>query len=301
MPTNLFMCSETDELRQTNAEKGISFQNSPAQIRLSMPVICPIQFERLSESQFKEMDYAVMKHVFASHNELGRLCDENVYHNDIAARLQAAGFRAQSQVPVVLTHRDFAKRYFLDLAVDGRYIAELKVAANLIGDHEKQLLHYLFVLDQPMGKLINLRPPSVEYRTINAVVSADERRRYELVTERWHAHGERCAQLRATLVELLDIFGAFLELPFYEEGLTWFLGGETSVVRRVLLIRDGLVLGNQPVHHLSEDVGFKLTAFTHAAERGEANIRRFFALTPLRVLHWLNFNRSRIDLITLEK
>ena len=292
---------ETDELEQTNEEKRISFAHSFAQIRLSMPVLCPIQFERLSEAQFREMDYSIMKHVFASHNELGRLCDEEVYGNDIAARLQAAGFTAQSEVPVVLTYRDFAKRYYLDLVVDRRYIAELKCASNLIGEHERQLLHYLFLLDQRNGKLINLRPPSVEYRTINAVVNSEERRQYELVDDRWREGAGRCAQLRSTLIELLDVFGAYLELPFYEEALTWFLGGEASVIRRVPLTRDGLVLGNQPVFHLSEQVGFKLTAFAHAAEHGESNIRRFFALTSLRVLHWVNFNRRRIDLITLQK
>jgi GxxExxY protein len=266
-----------------------------------MPVICPIQFERILEAQFQELDYAVMKHVFASHNELGRLCDEAVYHNDIAARLQAAGLTAQSQVPLIATHRDFAKRYYLDLVVNGRYIAEFKTAACLIGEHERQVLHYLFLLNRPFGKLINLRPPSVEYRSINAVVDADERRRYQLGTERWRECGERCAQLQSTLVELLDTFGAYLELPFYDEALTWFLGGEASVIRRVPLTREGLILGNQPVHHLSEGIGFKLTSFTHATEHGEGNIRRFFALTPLRALHWLNFNRSHINLITLQK
>jgi GxxExxY protein len=266
-----------------------------------MPVLCPIKFEPISEAEFKALDYAIMKQVFASHNQLGRLCDEDVYRNDIAARLEAENIHARCEVPVHVTHRDFRKTYYLDLVAENKVIYELKVASRLIGDHDKQLLHYLFLVDAPFGKLVNLRPPSVEYHTVNAVVTPEERRRYQLGTERWREVDARCTLLRATLVELLDAFGAYLELAFYEEGLTWFLGGETVVMRRVPVVRDGLNLGLQLLHHLTNDIGFKLTAFTNATEHGEANVRRFFELTPLRALHWLNFNRNRIELVTFQK
>jgi GxxExxY protein len=266
-----------------------------------MPIVCPITLLPIGEAELKELDYAVMKHVFASHNELGRLCDEVVYHNDIAARMQTAGIPAATEVPLHVIHRDFRKSYYLDLIVASKVIYELKVASALIGDHKKQVLHYLFLLDARFGKLVNLRPPSVEYRTINAVVNMEQRQRYYLVNERWREVDARCALLRATLVELLDTFGAYLELPFYEEALTWFWGGEVSVLRRVPLMRAGLTLGLQPVHHLTDEIGFKLTAFTHAAEHGETHIRRFFDLTPLRILHWVNLNQDHIHLVTLQK
>jgi len=43
-----------------------------------MPVVCPITFQRFSEAELKELDYAIMKHVFASHNEFGYKAIENV-------------------------------------------------------------------------------------------------------------------------------------------------------------------------------------------------------------------------------
>ena len=266
-----------------------------------MPVTCPVKFEPLTEAEMKALDYAVMKHAFASHNELGRLCDEIVYQNDLAARLQAAGFSVRSQVPVHVTHRDFHKPYFLDLVVNERLLYELKAALTLIGDHDKQTLHYLFLLGGRYGKLVNFRPASVEHRIVNAVVSPEEQRRYELVLARWRAVEPRAALLRDVLVELCDAFGAYLEVSFYEEAVTHFLGGESAVLRRVTLTRDGLPLGPQAVHHLTEDTGFKLTAYTHPSEHAEVHVRRFFALTPLRVLHWINFNRHHLELVTLEK
>lgn len=266
-----------------------------------MPVTCPINFSPVTEAELKQLDYAVMKHAFACQTELGRLCDEIFYQNDLVARLQAAGMTVQSRVSVQVVHRDFRKTYYLDLVVNSSLLYELKAAAALIGDYDRQTLHYLFLLGRKFCKLVNFRPASVEHRTLNAVVSPEEQRRYELNVDRWRVLEPPSALLREVLVDLLDTFGVYLELPFYEEALTHFLGGANTVWRRMILSRDGLPLGPQAVHHLADDIGFKLTAFTHPSEYGETNVQRFFALTPLRVLHWINFNRHDIELVTLQK
>ena len=266
-----------------------------------MPVICPLRLARITEAEFKELDYAVMKHAFACHNELGRLCDEVVYENDLAARLCAAGLAVQSQVPLHVTHRDFRRTYYLDAVVNERSLLELKAATMLLNEHERQTLHYLFLLGGPFGKLINFGAASVEHQTVNAVVSPERQRHYELQTDRWKRNSPRAELLLVTLVDLFHEFGVFLEMPFYESALTHFLGGEAAVLRRVILKRDGLPLGPQLLHHLDDDTGFKLTAFPHQSKPGEGNIRRLFALTPWRFLHWINFNRHHIELVTLEK
>jgi hypothetical protein len=49
-----------------------------------MPIHVPITFPRLSEAEMLEVDYDVMKHAFACHRELGRLCDELNYQADLA-------------------------------------------------------------------------------------------------------------------------------------------------------------------------------------------------------------------------
>lgn len=60
-----------------------------AMIPLS-PFHRPISLRRLTRSDFDELSRLVIAQAFASQNELGRLCDEAVYQNDIALRLDAS-------------------------------------------------------------------------------------------------------------------------------------------------------------------------------------------------------------------
>ena len=108
------------------------------------------------------MSREVMFHVFASQNELGCLCDEAVYQNDIALRLEAAGLGpVAKEVPVSVSLRDFTKTYCLDLVVQESFISELKTSITLSKEHDSQLLNYLLLLETPHGKLINLRPSAI--------------------------------------------------------------------------------------------------------------------------------------------
>jgi hypothetical protein len=204
-------------------------------------------------------------------------------------------------VPLLASHRDFRKRLYVDLAIADTVLFELKAVQALTGDHDKQILTYLFIACATRGKLVNFRPASVEYRTVNATVSSEEQRRFDFVTSRWIDVDERSAFLRQHLRELLDDWGMFLALSLYEEALTHFLGGENAVLRRVPLSRDGLPLGDQFVHLLGETIGFHLTAFDDAVEQGESHVRRFFSLTPMQFLNWIKFSNHRIDLVTLKK
>lgn len=239
--------------------------NAKSAIPLS-PFHCPIPLLRVSRPEFDEMSRQIMAHAFASQNELGRLCDEAVYQNDLALRLEAAGLGpVVKQVPLRVSFGDFTKTYYLDLVVQQAFIAELRTVAMLLKEHDSQLLNYLLIADVPHGKLINLRPPSVEYRTVNAVVSAAERHSFTLVTDRWRPQTARCRDLPDLFTELLSAWGAFLDSHLYEEALTHFLGGEATVLQRVPLTRAGFPLGTQLVTLLTEAIGFRVTALSLAA------------------------------------
>src|SRR6266576_6056572 len=54
-----------------------------------MPITSPICVRPANQEEFAQIDYRVMRHAFDSQNELGRLCDEVIYRNDLAARLEA--------------------------------------------------------------------------------------------------------------------------------------------------------------------------------------------------------------------
>jgi GxxExxY protein len=131
-----------------------------------MPVHCEIAFPRLSDDEMRQLDYAVTGHAFATHNDLGRLCDESIYQHDFVRRLRNAGIEATIEVPVTLSFRNFTTPLALDLAVERKVIYELKTVASLNRSHEAQLLRYLFLTNSTHGKLVNFRGKSVESRFV---------------------------------------------------------------------------------------------------------------------------------------
>ncbi len=244
-----------------------------------------------------------MAHVFDSQHELGRLCDEAVYQNDIALRLEAAGLGpASAEVPLTVSWRDFAKTYRLDLVVQESFIIELKAADTLVKEHDSQLLNYLLITETPQGKLINLRPASVEYRTVNAVVSAADRQRFEVVTEHWQPQTPRCGLVSEILNETLSAWGAFFDCHLYEDALIHFLGGEGRVLRKIPLKRDGFSLGAQTIPLVADSIAFRLTALAPEAVQGyAAQLRRLLSLTPLTAWHWINLHHHEIRLTTITR
>jgi GxxExxY protein len=240
-----------------------------------------------------------MRHAFDSQNELGRLCDEIIYQNDLAARLANARLGPiRKEVPVTVTYGSFAKTYFLDLVVGDAAIYELKTAVSLAGEHDSQLLNYLLLHGSHHGKLINFRPPQVESKFINSGLTAERRRRLEFGFDRWK-EGNAGKAIREILVGLLEDWGGFLELPLYTDALIHFLGGDDKVMQKVPLSRNGVPLGDQRLHLATPEIGFRVTAMADAVESYERQLRSLLQHSPLRALHWTNMAHHRIDFVTL--
>ena len=205
-----------------------------------------------------------------------------------------------TQEPVVVTHGDFSKTYFLDLiADDGLY--ELKAVSALSGEHKAQLLNYMLLFGLRCGKLLNFRPERVEGQLVVTGLAPEVRRQFTVDTMRWQEISAACSVLRTTMTALLSDWGAFLEVPLYQQALTHFLGGESQVIQRVPLARGGLSLGTQWMHVHASGVGFVVTAFTADQATHGANLRKLLALTPLTALQWVNLDHSTIQFITLVK
>jgi GxxExxY protein len=251
---------------------------------------------------FTKLDYQVMRHAFDAQNELGRLCDEGIYQNDLAARLEDAHLgRIRKEVQVRATHADFAKTYYLDLVVDDTAIYELKTTTRLVGEHDAQALNYLFLLGANHGKLINFRPPHVESKFINTGITREARKRLDFDTSRWRDLDKASKALRGIVSDLLEDWGGFLEIPLYLEAIVHFMGGETKVLQNVPLSRKGVRLGNQRLQMASPDVAFRLTSMTGAVEHYEKQLRSLLSHTPLRALQWINLAHHRMEFVTLVK
>ncbi|MBI3417386.1 MAG: GxxExxY protein [Verrucomicrobia bacterium] len=261
-----------------------------------------MQLLPLTDAEFRRLDYRVTEQVFASHNELGRFCDEVIYKNDIARRLQHCDLGdVLREVPAVVTHDEFRKTYYLDLVVGPAVIYEFKTATALTNEHQAQLLNYVLLLGGQRGKLFNLRPPSVEHFFINTKLTPLRRREFTIDSRRWQESDERSTALHRRLIALLNDWGAFLELNLYEEALTFFLGGEVLINRPVEISQDGVVLGEQRLRLLTPDTAFRLTALTQDQPQCEVHLRRFLDHTKLKALQWINFNHHEIELVTLAK
>jgi GxxExxY protein len=266
-----------------------------------MPIHCPVTIQSLSADEFETLDYRVMGHAYVSQNELGRLCDECAYHADLKARLSADGFQSVlTEIPVTVTHRDFSKRYFLDLVADsGLY--ELKTDSMLVGEHETQLFNYMFLLGIQRAKLLNFRPLKVQGKLIATSLTDEERRRFVAVTEHWKDLTPACSALRQTTIELLQDWGAFLDFALYQEALLHFIGGSISIEQQVSLSRKGIGLGTQRMLVHAPDIAFRITAYTESQNHIESHLRRLLALTNLKAIQWINLNHAQIEFTTIQK
>jgi GxxExxY protein len=264
-----------------------------------MPIDCPVTISRLSANEFEKVDYRVMGHAYASQNELGRLCDECAYNADMKARLLSDGFHAVlTEIPVIVTHRDFAKKYFLDLVAE-EALYELKAEGRLAAEHDTQLFNYMFLLGLQRAKLLNFRGGKVQGRTIATSLTQSDRRQFVKVVEHWKDLTAACVTLRETLCVLLEDWGAFLEVNLYQEALLHFLGGVTNIEQRISLRRNGLNLGTQRMLIHAPGVAFRLTAVTADQQHVESHLRRLLALTELRAIQWINLNHARIEFTTI--
>ncbi len=255
----------------------------------------------MDQEDFARLDYQVMRHAFESQNQLGRLCNEVIYQNDLAARLEEAGLPALKEVPVTVTHRDFTKVYSLDLVVANAGIYELKTATALAGAHEAQLLNYLFLCGSRHGKLINFRPAHVESRFLNATLSQTDRRQFAVEADGWVERDPADQAFREGLLGLLQDWGCWLDLDLYTEALIHFAGGEGRVAQLLPLTRGHGFLGKHRFHLLSPETAFRLTGLTDSTEDYERQLRCLLGLSPLHTIQWVNLDRQRVQLISLTK
>lgn len=264
-----------------------------------MPIHVPITFPRLSEAEMLEVDYDVMKHAFACHRELGRLCDELNYQADLAVRLLEAGFDTiLREMPVTVTFCGFEKVYQLDLVVLNRVIYELKTASSITQAHIAQLLNYLLLVGSNRGKIINFRPNSVGSEFVNAPLLPEDRFRYQVRRENWSAP----SRLTELVLDLLSDVGAGLEVSLYLQAITWHLGGEEKVDRLLPLQRGNTKLAAQRFNLINDSAAFAITAFPFSSmRRQQKHLQTLLELSPLKSIHWINTTVHHLHLLTLTR
>ncbi len=190
-----------------------------------MPITPSIRTERISQEQFKQLAFEVMNHVFAIHNEFGRLFNEQIYKRELACRMSDT----LVEVPVDVTHRSFVKRYFADVIVRRGGLFEFKAADAIHPRHRGQTINYLLLFDLGHAKIVNVRPERVQHEFVNCQQRLHDLRDPAIHDREWEAGISGAALFRDTLTDLIHDWGSGLELALYEEALIHFFGGEESV------------------------------------------------------------------------
>ncbi len=261
-----------------------------------MPIHVDAPIRRLSQSEFGKLSFEVMREVFRIHAELGRFFEEEIYKQALAVRFPGV----RLEVKVIVSHREFEKRYSLDVLVGDGGLFEFKATAAVSPRHRAQLTNYLLLCDLAHGKLVNVRPADVEHEFVNALTPREARREFTIDDARWSDGNPRAMWLRDVLVELLRDWGTGLELALYEEALVHFLGGAEAVVQQVDVHLDGQRLGRQPFRVVAPGMAFKLTAFEGALEPFEHHARKLLQHTSLSAILWANIAHHKLTLTTLK-
>ena len=263
-----------------------------------MPIHLPFPIRNLAPAEFDEVDRLVMASAYAAQNALGRMCDERVYENKLAALLRTAGVNGvHTQVPICVQHAGFEKVYRLDLLVRDA-IYELKTVRDFMPEHEAQVFHYAMMADVNHIKLVNFRSPKVRGLLRCNAVLGDERRSPRWHDNAWQALTSRCDELRQFLASLVADWGTHLEVRLYEEALVFFCGGEAACVQRFPVIHDGHELGTHSLNAHTDGLAFMVTAFPEPDGQC-GHIQRLRELTGRRAIQWMNFSNRDIHLVTV--
>src|ERR1043166_8108734 len=256
-----------------------------------MPIQHNLKLRTFSEDEFHAIDYEMMRLFFATHKDIGRLCDEGIYQVEIAHRGRQNGFdMIATEVPIRVSHGDFTKTYFVDVLVNNGALYELKAASAISPEHRKQTLSYLLLLGLYHAKIVNLRPSSVEHEFVSTRLTTEKRYQFSTDETTWQDLDADGAWLREFMKDLLRDWGAFLDVDLFYEAVQYFRGGPEQVIGTVQIVRDSRVIGTQHAHLLNPDTAFKLTAITQDLEYYTEHLRRFLQHTALRAVQWINFD-----------
>jgi GxxExxY protein len=126
--------------------------------------------EIIQDAPWLKLTYKIIGLAMEVHNELGPGHREAVYHNAMAAKLQAAeiSFQDEPYTPIALEDGTVVGGNSPDLVVEETVIVKLKARFYLMtGDDMAQIIGYFAALPQcPVALFINFGRPRLEYRRL---------------------------------------------------------------------------------------------------------------------------------------
>jgi GxxExxY protein len=264
-----------------------------------MPIQRTIRLESVTDAEFDVIDEAVMRCSYATQNKFGRLFDERIYENDLAARLRTEGFDVHTQVPVKVAHGSFEKTYYLDLVVN-HMLYELKVVASLMQQHEAQALNYAMLQDIRRVKLINFGEGKIRGKLLRNALTESERHQPKQRRSGWHILTPQCEILVQHLKDLIKDWGTHLDSRLYNEALVHHFGGEAHCLQRMEMRSGNLKLGSHLLQLHAPTHAFVLTSFSSHQPAYRQHLEVLLDHVALDGMQWINLNRSRVEITTIQ-
>ena len=121
----------------------------------------------MTAEEAKEKCDKIRQIAYDLHVYLGVGYLEKVYENGLKHRLEKAGYKVQTQVPIQVRDEDgfLLGDYVADMIVDG-LIIELKAVSSITQTHIAQVINYLKVTGREHGLLINFGSERFQCRKV---------------------------------------------------------------------------------------------------------------------------------------
>lgn len=264
-----------------------------------MPITVTYPIKLLSEREFHQLDFHVMRLAFEAHNQLGRFYNEEIYKNKLVELCKNEGLDARTEVKIELTHGQFHKNLFIDTVIDSASIYELKTARAIDAAHRAQALGYLFLANIQHGKIINFRPPSVEHEFVSTSLTLPERRKISIDDKNWKHNSSTAKKLKAIVIDLLNDWGAFLDTDLYKEAIRSLFSPAKEISHPVEIKSGSLLLGKQNLPLISPTETFTVSSIRNGISTYQTHLHRFLKHTRLTHLHWINIDNFNVQFTTI--
>jgi len=105
---------------------------------------------------YEDITEKIIRCFYNVYDELGSGFLESVYEKALMIELESIGLRADNQKNLNVSYKNHLVGEFkTDIMVEDKIIIEIKAVANLISQHEAQLINYLKATGIKVGLLVN--------------------------------------------------------------------------------------------------------------------------------------------------
>ncbi|QEF99452.1 hypothetical protein Mal15_35170 [Stieleria maiorica] len=262
-----------------------------------MPIEIGAKIRAVGKREFSQICYDVMGSVFAIRKEMGRVFNESVYHRKIRESFADTLY----EVPIVVSHGQFTRRYALDSLFLGAAIFEWKSVDTLCDVHRAQLLNYLMLCEVRSGKLVNLRPEKIEQEFVNVALTRAQRQSFTLEIDSFSPSASLDRDWMQCMIDALRDCGTGLDQGLYLSLSDFFHGGADQSHSIATVTSGNMECGQQRIRANRTGDVIMISTLSQRLEEFERHSQLFLNHLDRDRLHWLNIGLHKVSFRTLHK